>query len=35
MMLFETATGLGPDDEGCPCCGSPHYFYEGDSDELG
>ena len=26
---WEEITGERADDEGCPCCGSPHGFYEG------
>lgn len=25
---FHAITGFDPDDEGCPCCGQPHNFYE-------
>lgn len=25
---FEDITGQNADDEGCNCCGAPHYFYE-------
>lgn len=24
---FEKITGANADDEGCSCCGPPHYFY--------
>ena len=24
---FEEVTGCNTEDEGCPCCGRPHYFY--------
>lgn len=26
---FEFATGMNYEDEGCPCCGQPHYISEG------
>ncbi len=25
---FEHITGKNASNQGCPCCGSPHYFYE-------
>lgn len=25
---WESITRQCADDEGCPCCGQPHYFYE-------
>lgn len=27
---WENITGCNADDEGCPCCGPPHSFYESD-----
>jgi hypothetical protein len=29
---FEDVTGLSPYDEGCDCCGQPHYFSEHNDD---
>lgn len=28
---FGYITGQNTDAEGCPCCGSPHYFWEQDA----
>jgi hypothetical protein len=30
IAKWEHVTGQYASDEGCPCCGQPHYFYEGD-----
>lgn len=31
---FDRVTGCDSNDEGCPCCGQPHSFYEeNDCDE--
>jgi hypothetical protein len=30
---WESVTGLDSEDEGCPCCGEPHNFYNGASYE--
>ena len=28
IIDFEHITGQNADDEGCVCCGPPHYFYK-------
>lgn len=30
---WEDITGQYADDQGCPCCGQPHYFYEVNDDD--
>ena len=31
---WERITGLNASDEGCSCCGSPHYFYSEDGQGV-
>lgn len=35
IVEWERITDQNADDEGCPCCGQPHYFYVVDKDESG
>lgn len=32
MAEFEDITGLSPYEEGCDCCGQPHYFSQYDQN---
>lgn len=32
LAEFEDVTGLDPHEQGCDCCGQPHWFYEVDDE---